>query len=154
MNVNSAPVQSLAARWRQEHVELSQSVDRTRRWTREVCQRGVPKFGEMAQHVRVLRERLVHHFECEDELCHEMSFAIDRTSHAVEATRRQCDRDHSQLLEQIDHLIEQLRQLEPPFESWTDGVRQLERILDALDFHEEQEDETLACLCPPADRLY
>jgi iron-sulfur cluster repair protein YtfE (RIC family) len=151
MKIDSPAVQELSRRWREEHNQLFRYIDATREWVKQVAQRGIPKFGEMAQRLLTFREHLVNHFKCEDEIGNRCLALTRGASEAVTATRRQAHHDHVVLLERIDSFVGELRALEPPFDSWNQAISRMERIIDELEFHEEQESDTLFCLCPPEE---
>ena len=48
-------------------------------------------------------------------------------------------RDHRELLKQLDDLIRDLDQLDPPFLSWQAAISELERFIDSLEQHESYE---------------
>ena len=54
--------------WRTEDRDLEACIDQVRDWMHQVAQLGVPHFGETATRLRPLRERLVTHFEREDQM--------------------------------------------------------------------------------------
>ena len=57
--------------------------------------------------------------------------------------RRQATHDHSQLLCQLDDLILNLTALEPPYDSWQSAMAQIDRFVDDLEQHEEQESDSV-----------
>ena len=141
-------VEQLMHRWRTGHIELHEFFDEYRRWSYEVAQRGFPHFGEAADRLRQLRERLTDHFQKEDEISDELVAIGGQPTPEIDANRRQISADHVHLLNRLDDLIGQFGALEPPFESWQEGVEQVERFCDALEQHEEQESDCINWLKP------
>jgi iron-sulfur cluster repair protein YtfE (RIC family) len=140
--------ETLSHKWREEHTALDAFFDDFRKWAYEVAQRGVPRFGETAGKLKQLRQRLVTHFEREDGLSTQFVALRGGLSPEPEANRRMVTHDHASLLTQLDSLIEKLNELEPPFASWQEAIEQVERFIDVLDQHEEQESDSIAWLLP------
>ncbi len=140
------PTQELTTQWKIEHTELDRFVGQTRLWIKEVCDRGLPRFGELGDKLRVLRARLQNHFELEDALA--SAIASQSDSVEVEAFRRQGDRDHGQLTARLDDMIERLMAPVAPFESFQAAVDEADLLFDTLEQHEEQEFESVRCLMP------
>lgn len=138
---------SLIDRWKDEHRKLDQFVDAITNWMHEVSSLGIPHFGEAGSRLTQLRERLVKHFQVEDQIAVELCEARP-TCPERQAAKRQASRDHGQLLDRVDDLIERLSQLEPPFDSWQQAVYEIGLFIDALEQHEEQESENLQWLSP------
>ncbi len=143
-------------RWNDEHAELSKKITEITRWLGEVSQLGVPRFGELAERLRHLRDRMLQHFDREDKLGEEMHL-----SHAcveVEATRRRAASDHLHLTERLDRLIAKLSELDPPFNSFQQAIDEVSLFVDAFEQHEEEESQGLTWLTkltprsgPPAE---
>ena len=143
---NSLP--SIYQRWQAEDRELEACIDEVRDWMQEVNQLGIPHFGETATRLRPLRARLVSHFAHEDEMVSQLAELYPPSSPEVDAVRRQSHRDHGQLLERLDDLIQRLEQTEPPFDSWQTAIDQVELFVDVLEQHEDQESESFEMLIP------
>lgn len=141
-------VESLTHSWKEDHRKLNEFFDEYRKWAYQIAQRGFPHFGETADRLRKLRERLETHFSHEDEICKQMAALINTTSPEAEANRRQVAGDHVNLLSRLDTLISRLSELEPPFDSWQQAVEEVERFCDALEQHEEQESDCITWLLP------
>ncbi len=141
-------VEGLSRQWRQGHRDLNKFFDEYRRWAYEVAQRGFPHFGETADRLKDLRECLSEHFSREDEISDRLIAITGAPSPEVEANRRQVASDHVNLLARLDNLINQLGDVDPPFDSWQEAVEQVERFCDALEQHEEQESDCIEWLAP------
>ena len=136
-------VERLFAEWQLEHRDLLRVIDGLRRWMYDVNQLGIPRFGETADQLLMLRDRLVHHFGREDELGRRLFEAEPHAEVEVQALCRQADRDHERLLKRLDGLSERLRLIDPPFASWQRAVDEVELLVDDLEEHEEQEAESV-----------
>ena len=141
-------IEGLSHQWRDGHNEVNAFFDEYRQWAYEIAQLGVPYFGESADRLRQLRERLNEHFAREDEICDQLIAITGTPSPEVDANRRQIAADHLNLLSRLDALINQLSELDPPFSSWQQAVEQVERFCDALEQHEEQESDCITWLVP------
>ena len=141
-------IESLSHSWREDHRKLDEFFDEYRQWAYEIAQRGFPHFGETADRLKQVRQRLTEHFARESAICEQLIELTSTASPEVEANRRQVETDHANLLSRLDNLIAQLSELEPPFDSWENAVEQVERFCDALEQHEEQESDCLTWLLP------
>jgi iron-sulfur cluster repair protein YtfE (RIC family) len=141
-------VESLSAQWHQGHAELGEFFDECRQWAYEVAQTGFPHFGELAERLKQLRERLADHFTREDEISDQLVALHGAPSPEADANRRRAQADHEHLLVRLDGLISKLGELEPPFDSWQQAIGEVELFCDALDQHEEQESDCIAWLLP------
>lgn len=141
-------IERLTYQWRDDHKKLDEFFDEHRRWAYDIGQRGIPHFGETADRLKQLRERLAEHFAREDEICDQLLAIADSPSPEVESNRRQVATDHVNLLTRLDKLISNLSELEPPFDSWQQAVEQVELFCDALEQHEEQESDCITWLVP------
>ena len=141
-------VESLTHRWRDGHRKLDEFFDEYRKWAYDVAQQGVPHFGETADRLKQLRECLSEHFLAEDEICEQLIAITGTPSPELDANRRQVATDHINLLSRLDTLINELSEVDPPFDSWQQAVEQVERFCDALEQHEEQESDCIQWLVP------
>jgi hypothetical protein len=135
-------------RWRAEDRELELRIDELRDWMGEVSQLGIPHFGETATRLGQVRERLVQHFQREDEMVAELARLYPDSSPEIASIRNQSSRDHSQLLTRLDDLSRRLSELEPPFESWQEAMQDVELFVNALEHHEDHESESVMMLMP------
>jgi hypothetical protein len=153
--MNSKADQPLALfyeNWRAEDRQLEVGIDGVRDWMQEVNQLGIPHFGETATRLLPLRQRLVTHFQREDQMIAQLAELYPSSSPEVQAVRRQSSRDHHQLLARLDDLIQRLGQTEPPFASWQAAMDELESFVDLLEQHEEQEADSIERLMPVEQR--
>lgn len=51
---------------KREHTCLNQEISRWREWWAELCEIGLPHFGEMGDRVAHLRDHLINHFKHEE----------------------------------------------------------------------------------------
>ena len=143
-----ADLESVLQLWREEDRGLEICVDELRDWMREVEQIGFPHFGETATRLRPLRARLVEHFRREDELADRLSELYPDGSPEVKSVYERASRDHDQLLDHIDQLIDRLSQTDPPFASWQVAMTEVQLFIEMIDRHEQQEYDGLAALVP------
>jgi hypothetical protein len=149
MNTNAKhPLAEFYQTWKAEDRALEAGIDEIRDWMHEVNQLGIPHFGETATRLGPLRDRLVAHFQREDEMISQLAELYPSSSPEIEAVRRQSSRDHHQLLVRLDDLTSRLGQIEPPFASWQAAIDELESFVDLLEQHEEQESESIEMLMP------
>lgn len=141
-------VESLSRQWHQGHKELGEFFDEYRQWAYQVTQTGFPHFGESAERLKQLRERLAEHFARENEIADQLVALQGSPSAEADANRRRALADHAHLLERLDGLILKLGELDPPFESWEQAVSEVEGFCGALEQHEEQESDCIAWLLP------
>ncbi len=139
-------------RWQAEDRELQSSIDAVRDWMREVNQLGIPHFGETATRLRPLRDRLVTHFDREDEMVVQLAELYPASSPEMGGVRRQSSSDHEKLFGRLDDLIERLNQPEPPFSSWEAAMQEVQLFVDVLEQHEEQESDSFEILMPAERR--
>lgn len=140
-------LQSLAPllqQWNDEHQDLSRSIRETTLWLGQVSQRGIPRFGELAARLSLMRQRMKQHFDREEVLGNDLQQASDCLE--VKTTRRRSINDHQHLTQRIDDLIARLSELEPPFDSFQQAIDQVGLFVDAFEQHEEQEAQGLQWL--------
>ena len=140
--------ETLSHKWHKEHRALDVFIEGFRQWAYQVSQRGLPRFGETAARLQQLHQRLEEHFACEDDLASQFATSRIGLSPEVDANRRQVAQDHNSLLSRLQRLIEKLNETDPPFASWQAATDQVDRLLDALDQHEEQEADSITWLLP------
>ncbi len=56
--------------------------------------------------------------------------------------------DRDRLFTQIDDLMKRLNQLDPPFDSWQQAMKEVEVFIDVLEQHENREVENMTKLIP------
>lgn len=134
----------LLQQWNDEHHDLSRSIRETSLWLGQVSQRGIPRFGELAARLSLMRQRMKQHFDREEALGDDLQQASDCLE--VKTTRRRAISDHQHLTQRIDDLIAKLSELEPPFDSFQQAIDQVGLFVDAFEQHEEQEAQGLQWL--------
>jgi len=134
--------------WKHEDHYLATQLDQLRDWMMQVSQLGIPRFGETAGRLRRLKTCLVSHFGREELLCNQLAELYGHPSPEIEAIRRQADRDHQQLLQRIDRLIEELSAVDPGFRSWRDAMDQVDWFMDSFEEHEQQEAGRIRAMIP------
>ncbi len=134
--------------WKNEDHYLQAQFDQIRDWMLQVSQLGIPRFGETAGRLRLLRDCLNNHFEREKLLCDQLSGFYTSPCPQVDSIRRQATRDHYQLMQRIDDLIDDLTKLEPPFDSWGDAMERVEQFIDTFEQHEQFESESIRSMIP------
>lgn len=134
--------------WRAEDRKLSTCIEQIRDWMSEVNQMGIPHFGETASRLKPLRESLIVHFEREDEMLAKLAELYPSSSPEVSAFKRQTRVDHRTLLSRLDDLHSRLKETDPPFESWTAAMDEVDVFFEAMDQHERSESDRVRMLLP------
>lgn len=140
----SSPLAFLFQTWQSERRAISTCIDELRQWMNEVSQLGIPHFGETAMRLRPLRSRLADHFACEDEMTAKVTDSLgggasESETQGFEDSAVRSSREHRELLRQLDDLIRDLDELDPPFRSWQAAISAVERFIDSLEQHEADE---------------
>ncbi|QDV42726.1 hypothetical protein Enr13x_25760 [Stieleria neptunia] len=134
--------------WKAEDRKLAGCVDEIRDWMSEVNQLGVPHFGETASRLQPLRECLLQHFDREDEMLAKLETMYPDASPEVSAFKRQTAADHRLLLTRLDELHVRLKQVDPPFKTWTDAMDEVDVFFETMDQHERSEADRVGMLMP------
>ena len=95
-----------------------------------------------------LNEKLQMHFAREEALCDRMKEFHCEGSVECAAVKRQSDRDHENISNRLKHLIDRMQDAQAEQDSWNKGVYELGLIMDVIEQHEEQEEESVCCLLP------
>lgn len=149
--MNTDPSKSLAALyrdWQAEDRALEAGIAEIRRWMYEVSQFGEPHFGEIATRLKLFRQQLIQHFEREREMLIEIADSHLTSTREVNAMGEQSSVDRGRLFAQIDDLMERLNQVDPPFNSWQQAMKEVEDFIDVLEQHENREVENMTKLIP------
>ncbi len=141
------------ALWRKEDREIEFQLDDLRTWMQRlseqhVVDQGSPRYRETAARLKQFREYLLRHFDRENELSEQLCEVYGARCPEIESMRRQSARDHQQLLQQLNGLIEKLDMREPQFDSWHVVIEQVEWFVDAFEQHEDQESASISALLP------
>jgi hypothetical protein len=137
--------------WQLDHQKLAACIDEIRDWMAEVNQLGIPHFGETASRLQPLRTHLQSHFEREDRILKKLSDIYAPATPEVEAFTRQTNLDHHSLMMRLEDLYSRLKQIEPPFESWTAAMDEVDVFFEAMQQHELQESDRVSMLIPRSD---
>ena len=127
------------AQWRAEDRDLAVCVGEVRKWMKEVEQLGIPHFGEMADRLQPLRDRLVLHFDREDQMISELAVALPDPSAEFDLLRSSADHDHHLILSRLDDFSARLAEVDPPFKSWQTAMHEFMTLVDQLEQHESTE---------------
>jgi chromosome segregation ATPase len=149
-----ASIRSLAEiyqNWQSEDQELESSIAVIRDWMEEVSKFGTPHFGETATRLKPLRQRLVQHFEREDEMLAEIASSHLTSSQMVSEMNTQSMHDRQRLLDQLNDLMNRLEQLDPPFASWQQATEEVDGLVGVLETHERREAANVEKLIPPSE---
>ena len=130
-------------RWRIEDRELAEYVKQVRDWMTEVEQLGIPHFGETATRLRPLRDRLVQHFQREEEMISNLAAALPEPSTEFDLLRTNAAHDHELLLVRLDDLSARLSETDPQFESWQVAMNEVATLVHQLQEHERMEANTI-----------
>ena len=152
MNMNvTSEICRIFGDWQVDDQKLAACIDEIRDWMLEVNQLGIPHFGETASRLRPLRESLQSHFEREDQILNKLSELYSPTSPEVEAFARQTKLDHRSLMMRLNDLHSRLKEVDPPFESWTAAMDEVDVFFEAMQQHELQESDRVCMLMPRTD---
>jgi iron-sulfur cluster repair protein YtfE (RIC family) len=138
----------LFSQWKEEHRELDAVVRELGDWTAEGSQSQAPNFEEAAQRLRGLKERLTGHFAKEQSIGLLLAEARGIPTPEIEAVQRQANKDHAQLTERLDKLIECMDSGEGESQCWDAAIYEFNLFLDVLEQHEELEAESVRWLIP------
>ena len=134
--------------WRQEDGRLAALVDETRDWMSEVNQLGIPHFGETAARLEPLRDHLQRHFDQERRMIDKLAELYPTTSPEVRAFRHQTLSDQETLVARLDDLHRRLMEIDPPFQSWTEAMQEVDVLFEAMQQHELREADRVDMLMP------
>ncbi len=134
--------------WREEDQKLNVRIETIRDWMNQVNQLGIPHFGETASRLQPLRDSLLQHFTCEDEILAKLAALYGGQAPEVNAFKRQTRLDHQALLSRLDDLTRRLKEIDPPFESWTAAMDEVDLFFEAMEEHERNEHERVGMLMP------
>ncbi len=141
----------LFALWQTEDQEMESCIGDLRSWMMEVNQLGIPHFGEAAVRLLTLRNRLLQHFDRENEIIESLANHFADSEPSMKELRSDSARDHLQIMERLDELMERLNELEPPFESWSTAMNEIEAFIDRLHQHESDESGSFATIMAAGD---
>lgn len=130
-------LQTEAASLRREHTSLIQEIDDWREWWRELNELGQPHFGEMGDRLARFREHLAAHFAHEERQDYRTMDAELSAEKAEQLARLRAE--HAALLDDLDQLVNELRQCEPNIACWSDARYEFEEFLNRLNDHEDAE---------------
>ena len=142
-------VDLLFEQWKVEHQVLDRYTAELSEWIDRQSKLRTSQFSETVQKLADLNEKLQAHFGREEEIGKQILVVHDNGSPEAEAAKRQCDRDHVNILNRLKHLIDRMQEAEFECDAWKKGVYELGLIIDVIEQHEEQEFENVNCLLPP-----
>jgi hypothetical protein len=119
-----------------EHKHLQTLIDEQRAWWQEVREIGIPRFGEMASRLSVLRHRLSEHFSHEESAEHDFIKAALLVFSREEAAK--LAEDHSNLLQRLDKIISKANAC-GGYECWGEVGLEFSELIHAIDEHEGEE---------------
>jgi hypothetical protein len=119
-----------------EHRNLQALIQNVRSWWQDVREIGIPRFGEMASQLGILRSRLSEHFEHE-ESAEEETFksALGVVSSAEVAAMAE---QHCDILRRLDRIISKA-DASGGYGSWGDVGLEFGELIHAIDAHESEE---------------
>jgi len=135
--------QTLATQFHEEQDRLHDRISEWRSWWEELSEWGEPRFGEMAQRLRLIRDRLRQHFQHE-----ESAECYEQISRIGPKYREESDRlvsEHGPLIDRLEYLCAQLEGCEPGIDCWGDAKRMFEEFLQELRSHERDENTLIDC---------
>lgn len=130
--------QELLEQLSDEHDVLHKQIADLRQFWSEVNQLGQgPKYEEMGQRVRQLREVFAGHFASEERDGY-LARAVD-TAPRFSASAKRLESQHAQFLHTLDQLIARLAQCESAYHCWEEVRVEFEDFMQRLDKHEAAE---------------
>ena len=135
--------------WKVEHQVLDRYTAELSEWIDSQSQLRIYQFRETVLKLADLNEKLQAHFAREEEIGKQIRVAHSNGSPEADAAKRQCDKDHINILDRLKHLIDRMQDAESECDAWKKGVYELGLIVDVIEQHEEQESENVNCLLPP-----
>jgi hypothetical protein len=136
------PVDALNDAWNDEHADLTQYMQQAYHWLSGTGR--TVAVSELVIWMQGFRERLLRHFEREEELGEQ--FQMVRNCVEMAASRRQLAVDHQNLARRLDSLITGLGSLELSSKNREHAIDDIGLLIDAVDLHEEQETQSLQWL--------
>ncbi len=117
-----------------DHNALMSGICSNRRWIYELCELGMPRFGELATRLRELRAALVSHFHDE-----EAFNAAQRDSGGNVVLNHNLEKTHQELLQRLDVMISRLQSAAEQFPGWHAAVAEVEILVTDICNHETLE---------------
>jgi uncharacterized protein (DUF1501 family) len=144
----SSKIESLFTQWRSEHDSLDRFAVDLLNWAHDQSKRREAQYREAVAKVSELSERLAKHFARESEIVAMLIAARGEQSPEAAATRRQSERDHTNLTCRLKQLVDRIHESQSERDAWKTSMSELSLILDLLEQHEEQEAESIEWLIP------
>jgi hypothetical protein len=119
-----------------EHKHLQTLIEEQRAWWQEVREIGIPRFGEMASRLAVLRHRLSEHFSHEESAENDFVKAALQVFSRTEAAA--LAENHSNLLQRLDKIIAKAN-ASGGYECWGEIGLEFSELIHAIDEHETEE---------------
>ena len=117
-----------------DHNSLMSGICGHRRWIYELCELGMPRFGELATRLRDLRAALVPHFQDE-----EAFNAAQRESGQQAVLNNDLEKTHQDLLMRLDIMMKRLQSASLEFPGWHAAVAEVETLVTDICNHEDTE---------------
>lgn len=117
-----------------DHNALMSGICCNRRWIYELCELGMPRFGELATRLRELRSALVSHFHDEEAFS-----AALRESGAKVVLNHDLEKTHQELLQRLDVMISRLQSPHEQFSGWHAAIAEVEALVTDICNHENME---------------
>lgn len=135
--MNETERRSLTDEFQSEEHAMHRKIDEWREWWNELSEFGQPRFGEMHDRLRTIRDHLAAHFEHEEQSGFFQRVIEMKPETAGQATSLLSD--HQKFLNDLNRLCSRLGSPEPEFESWEQAKQAVEEFLCELEKHEKEE---------------
>ena len=135
--MNETERQSLTEEFQNEQHAMHRKIDEWRQWWQELSEFGQPRFGELHDRLRSIRDQLAAHFQHEEQsgfFQRVIEFKPEYEDHAAKLLK-----EHQNVLNELNALCRRLGKAEPEFESWGEANQAFEAFLQKLETHEKQE---------------
>jgi hypothetical protein len=135
--MNEIEYQSLTDEFQSEQHAMHRKINEWRRWWKELSDIGQPRFGELHDRLRSIRDHLAAHFQHEEQSGFFQRVIEIEPECADQATALLAE--HQKFLNDLNRLCTKLGPEEPEFESWGEANQAFEEFLRELEQHEKQE---------------
>ncbi|MEY3173297.1 MAG: hypothetical protein RLZZ436_1211 [Planctomycetota bacterium] len=147
----SAELRQLAERLLLEHQTLMRGLGCHQEWIRQLCEIGMPRFGELACRLEGFRAELARHFQNEEQYgellnLHDTELGRGKPVQARSASDgagTDAIRLHAELLNRLSQLIGRLGRGLEEFRGWNVAVGEVGSLVGEICEHERREMDVL-----------
>lgn len=134
--------------WKCEHQALDRHVDDLLEWLADgSCPEDI-RCEEASDRLQQLRDRLQRQFDLENGISGLLVKARGSQTQELHAVLDKAEREHQQLMNRLNDLIDRSGNACAGFPSWQEAVYQINLFIDVLEQHEDEEAERVGWLIP------